>query len=446
MKDGQHNILLKKILFGTIVGLMFLPMIQQQLELIPEKPLEGSFDKNVLPPLSRETWMNGSFQSEMMTFSDENIGFRNFMVRLYNQYNYSFFREAKANGVVTGKEGYLFENDYIQSHLGQNLNLPEVVDERMMKLQMIKDTLKKLGVDLLVAFAPGKASFFEEFLPEKYYPLGLSEESPVMSSRKTNYQIYRDRLQGTDIPFIDLRQWFIEIKPTTPYPLFPKNGTHWSKYGVALAADTLVRHIENLLDQSLHQVEIKDVVLSTTMQGSDDDIERAMNLLFDLPDLQMAYPQIEIIRDSSNFSPCVLTIGDSFYFGLFPYWFEEKRFWYYNQEVHDQSGKAIKMVSEIDVRNAIEEKDVVMIMETEANLHYLGFGFLDRVYDAYYGENSIFRRWQTQEYARAILGDSTWSRDVREKAKSDQIPFHKAVQNDAQYMVWQYEQKRRTNP
>ena len=37
------------------------------------------------------------------------------------------------------------------------------------KLSELKDTFLKRGIDLIVLLAPGKASFFPEYLPDHYF-------------------------------------------------------------------------------------------------------------------------------------------------------------------------------------------------------------------------------------------------------------------------------------
>ena len=41
---------------------------------------------------------------------------------------------------------------------------------------------------------------------------------------------------------------FLNEKESLPYPLYSKNGTHWSYYGMCLAADTLIRFIEEKIE------------------------------------------------------------------------------------------------------------------------------------------------------------------------------------------------------
>ena len=112
------NINLKKGLFYFIIGLLLIPIIQQQTKLIRIGELKGAFTKFESHPLSLKTWLNGSYAKNQEKYLNQNFGFRNLFVRLYNQFQYTIFNEAKANGVIIGKDGYLYEENYILAHLG----------------------------------------------------------------------------------------------------------------------------------------------------------------------------------------------------------------------------------------------------------------------------------------------------------------------------------------
>ncbi len=71
---------------------------------------------------------------------------------------------------------------------------------------------------MILAF--GKDSFFEEYISEKY-----SQDE----RNTTNYEVYLDEMLRNEIHCLDLNRWFIEIKDTSKYLLFPKTGAHWSK-------------------------------------------------------------------------------------------------------------------------------------------------------------------------------------------------------------------------
>ena len=103
------TLILKKTLFVSIICLLFLPIIQQQVKLIKLVPLSGYFTPIEQSSFSLETWFEGEYQTNKQDYLNDKIGFRPLFIRLYNQVYYTFFNLARANGVIIGKENYLYE-------------------------------------------------------------------------------------------------------------------------------------------------------------------------------------------------------------------------------------------------------------------------------------------------------------------------------------------------
>ena len=124
------------------------------------------------------------------------------------------------------------------------------------------------------------------------------------------------------------------------------------------------------------------------MHQTDDDIEQGMNLLTDIPDLSMAYPSYKIVNPDSTNVKKVLTVADSYYWGMFNLGlsrdaFNNGEFWYYNEQIYPDSYESPLRVENINFKQKIEENDVIIIICTDANLHKFGFGFIDCLYEEY---------------------------------------------------------------
>ncbi|MCZ8286540.1 MAG: hypothetical protein O9353_13905, partial [Bacteroidia bacterium] len=151
--------------------MMFLPMIQEKLHLKKEYPLKGDIKLPENIEFDKEDWFSGYYQEEKEKYINSAFGFRNQFVKLNNQIAYSMFRKAKANGVIIGKETYLYEQSYINAYTGTDFLGKDSIDHTIGRLKFISDTLNKLGKQLLVVFAAGKASFYPEYIPDKYLPV-----------------------------------------------------------------------------------------------------------------------------------------------------------------------------------------------------------------------------------------------------------------------------------
>lgn len=193
------------------------------------------------------------------------------------------------------------------------------------------------------------------------------------------------------IKFLDLRKWFLQMKDTSKYPLFPKTGIHWSKYGEIIAADSIVRFIESEMKREMPKIVIDSIVLSDTTKYADDDIEQAMNLLINIKDLPMAYPKHHIEADHIDSMQKVLTIADSYYWEMFNWGmsklvFNKGQFWYYFKKIYPASFDSLQTVNDVDIIAELQKNDVIIILITDANMFDFAFGFVDKVYDLLFND------------------------------------------------------------
>jgi hypothetical protein len=382
MANSNRSANLKRGLFIFIILLLFIPLIQKELDLLPKEVLKGSYELAVQPEFNSNDWLSGEFQSQTQQYLNDNFGFRPLFVRAYNQMYYSFYSVSKANDIIVGKDNYLLGENYIKAHLGINYIGEKVIQDKVYKLKKIQDTLASRGIDLIVMLAPGKASFYPEYIPDKFYELAIDS---------TNYRTYKKEMVTNHINLLDFNKWFIAMKDTIEYPLFPRNGIHWSKYGQVIALDSLLSFLNVIrAPEYFPRLEIKSIEKSFKMRAQDQDIEDGMNLLFDIPDNEMAYATVNVTKNKINSNePKVLTIGDSYYWGILKLAhingiFKKSTFWYYNEQVYPHPDSIDVRVNDIDVQLEIEKNDVILLMATDANLYKFAFGCIDNVYDIYY--------------------------------------------------------------
>lgn len=380
MKKTPDHTYIKIVLFFSVIGMLFLPMTQQELKWIELEPLNGSYTTLEKPVLKPSNWLEGNYQSDLEKYLDQEVGFRNFFVRIYNQTYYSLFNQARANNVTVGKKNYLYDISYINAYLGRDFVGQDMIERKISKLQKISDTLKAQDIDIIIVFAPGKGSFYPEFIPDKFD-----------SHRKTltNHKAYVKELSKSTIHFLDLNQWFINQKATSPYPLFPKTGIHWSLYGEILAFDSLTKYVESIRDIHLPKFHIDRIETSFTVRDTDDDVEKGMNLLFDIKDLKMGYPVLSFQESDTDTKLKVITVADSYYWGVFGKGisgriFKDEQFWYYNKEIHAYTFSEPKLVKDVNIRTEVESKDVIILLFTDANLSNFDYGFINQLYDAYF--------------------------------------------------------------
>jgi hypothetical protein len=371
------------MLFIGLIGMLFIILLQGHFQLLEVEPLQGSYGMVDDPAISKASWFDGSYQEQEALYINQNFGFRSTFVRSYNQWYFSRYNQARANGVIIGKEDYLYEFNYIAAALGRDYIGEEAIADKVYKLNAVSKILHEKDIKIMVLLAPGKGSFYSEFIPDIYEPERLSI---------TNYDTYKKKLDEANIKVLDMHQWFMDMKGKTEYPLFPKTGIHWSKYGEVLVLDSLVKYINALdMDKRVATIIPGESAPSKRVLDTDDDIERGMNLLFDIPDLAMGYTPFETVVDSTQTPAKVLSVADSYYWGLHNWGvskhiFNDGQFWFYNEQIYpDVNGIPLK-VSEVDLKAEVEKNDVILLLSTDANLYRFAFGFIDQLYAAYFDE------------------------------------------------------------
>ena len=370
MRNKKFNI--KIILLFTLLSLLIFPYLQVQLNLFKLKPLKGAIKKPVKKEFNFDNWFSGIYQEEQEKYLNETFGFRSFFIRVNNQLAFNLFKEAKANSVIVGKNNYLFEKGYINAYYGNDFVGYDSINNRMQRLKYIQDTLTKLDKDIFLIFAPGKGSFYPEYIPQKY----------ASEKKTTNYEVHIELAQQLGIPYIDFKKYFVENKRTSPYPLFPQYGTHWSHYGMWLAADSIIRFIENIRNIEMPHL-FWDEVDMHQPQYSDYDIAGGMNILFKLKSFDMAYQRVQFQSDSGKIKPSVLVVADSFYWDMFELGiaksFTNSHYWYYNYNIYPEN----IIITQVNLKDEIAKHEVIIIMSAEANFKSLGWKFIEKVYDCY---------------------------------------------------------------
>lgn len=360
---------MKKAIFYVILIILLISPLVGVLKLIQEKPLSGAFEEDEIRKLDFFTWnrwFDERFQHAMENTASQNTGFRNTLIRLANQINFSFFRNVKTAKVIVGKDNYLFEEGYIIDYIGRNYCGEAYIKEQSLRIKRIQEALlKEYNIHLIVVFEPGKASIYPEKIGDEYHP-----EKKTVSNYETYSRIFREQR----ITHLDLNRYFKSIKDTSQYPLYPDYGVHWSTYGMYLAADTLLKFIQSETGCNLALSIWRGIEVTNKLKDVDFDIEKTMNLLFPMAHQNLAYPKIEFDTVGKD-RPNVLTIADSYFWSIFdnkiPHQvFANTDFWYYNATVYpDIWGENASYVKNLNQKEEILKQKVILVMITEMNLY-----------------------------------------------------------------------------
>ncbi len=357
-------------MLAFVLLVLFLPLLQGRLHFIHLYPLAGDEGPKKDTAFTLNNYFSGLYQHKLNERLASDFGFRSLLIKFNNQVNFSLFHKVNAQGVIAGKEEYLFETTYINAQLGKDFIGEDSINNRLKRLKLISDQLQALNKQLLLVIAPSKPSFYKEFLPDECQA----------GSSKNNYSFVSKGIKKHQLNCIDFSAYFNALKATSHYPLYPKHGNHWSTYGAYLATDSILKFIEWQRKIDLPDLSIKSLKMEQP-KNDDKDIEYGINLLFKLNSFDLAYPEIAIDTTGKT-KPNVLVIGDSFYWNLYHLGidrcFNHSQFWYYNQAVYPVTTKKQVMTNELDLNEEMKQYDVIILLATESNIHNLGWGFIEQ--------------------------------------------------------------------
>ncbi len=422
----------EKILVLLIVLVLVLPAIQKEYPLIIIKELDGDFILAEKPAFSWKDWYDGKYQTDFDKYLEGHIGFRNFLVRLTNQIDYGLYRDPHAEGVVVGKNDQLFESDYIRAYTGGDFIGETNIDKKIRMLKFIQQHLKKeINIDLILVFEPGKGSFYPEYIPDRYF---------LNAKPNTNYKCFVQKAKDYNVKYIDFNSFFLAIKGKTEYPLYAQYGTHWSIYGMSIAADSIIKYIEHIRKIDMPEAFIDSFQVETRSRRPDYDVGKTLNLMWQLNEKQsLAYPVYRFEKNQEKNKPMVLAVADSYYWNIFntripQNLFSNEDYWYFYSKVYPDTYSNPVFVGDLDLKEEIEKQDVILLMVTERFLYKFGWNFIEDAYSLY-GEASEYDK--VHKYKCDIWNYSEWFNSVIEKAEDRNLTLEEWLEVEAEYIYSQ---------
>ena len=320
------------ILFAILMVLLFLPMLQGHFHLIPLKPLNGVTLETEKPEFNLISYRSGDYAKQEEAYLGQHFGFREPVIRLYNQYLWSCYKKTYAHDVMAGKKGWLYTPESVRDYYGTEMHRwqhsPEAArqryDREVRYMNRVRDILKENDVELLAFFAPEKSFLYPEYLPDG--------EHDTTTFNACAYLWHR--LVETGFPCINMTPWFGQMKDTISYPLIPQTGAHWV-FPAVYAADSLFRFMGDLKGVELPKLKMGTLHESDN-HGADNDLERLLNLTLPIRKRHGYSPTAEVTvkSDTNSVKPKVLFIGNSFMWGFtnqvpMREVFSNVEFWYY---------------------------------------------------------------------------------------------------------------------
>ena len=342
-------------LFCLTALLLFAPLIQQNLKPFKFKKLSGYLVVAEKPKLTFDTYRSGDFQREAECYLKENFGFREPLIRMYNQWTYDFFKTTSNKDVAIEKDGWLYHTESILQYFGTmesrfELSNDDVRDNLAIQarcLYKVNAILKEYGIHLLTFTVPTKAYVYPEHL----------RRHPVGDTTFNAATFMDEQLKAYDVPHINMTPWFQQMQDTCHIDLFYSKDSHWGP-GAVIAMDSILRYMEQLGGQHLTHLQRGTPYPVTKLSVHETDLEDLLNLARPLKHEPLYEYPISYISDDDTQRPTVWFLGTSFYWRMtrrvnFDVLFNSRDFLYYtsifytNREQTHQPGESVDLLHEL---------------------------------------------------------------------------------------------------
>ncbi|MBR4392149.1 MAG: hypothetical protein IKT08_08620 [Bacteroidales bacterium] len=351
-----------KILCFVTMACFVLVFVQEKWRPFEPKPLAGVNFTTEFPAFTLENYTSGNLQRDLEQYSKENFGFREWAIRLYNQYSYSCFNKTYCHFIVPGKDGYLFYTEAFSEYYGiEPLHFYKTYDnarkwarKNVGMMNKLRYVLKEYGIEFLCFMAPDKAEIYSEYLP--YH------EPPTPDVIHTA-AYYDSLMTAIDFPHVEMTKWYQAMKDTASFPLFPKRDTHW-RYSAVFGYDSLFSYMDNLNHFGIPDIHVNKLIKLDTMYPEND--EQTLNLMFPIGNDSPKYrADITVDCGEGCRKPKVLFVGDSFIWDLETYmpWkeiLEDVEIWFYNKSAFVGFEKEKHPITEINRLRSILNADYVV--------------------------------------------------------------------------------------
>ncbi|MDO4340423.1 MAG: hypothetical protein Q4C91_20430 [Eubacteriales bacterium] len=279
-----------------IYGILFLGIcLCPSLGMLVTKQVESSENRELaaFPVLRGEDGINVEWLSEAGDYFQDHFAFRNELVTVNALLYGKLLGVSTAQGVIQGKNGWLYYKDSLSDYLGTDLLSERSLFNLAHTLSLVQQNLQSRGIKFLFTVAPNKNSLYGENMPY-YYSLKVTKNNnlarlvPVLEQERVAYADLYEVFQAED-----------EI-------LYHQRDSHWNNKGAALAGEVLLTALGK--EHASYQEETYEI--RSDFEGDLD------NMLYPLAvtpedeiyyDKQTTYAVVGEIEN--NFEPRIVTVN-----------------------------------------------------------------------------------------------------------------------------------------
>ena len=417
------------VLFGLLMVFLFLALFQKWTGLFPIRPLGGVIEPTPKPELTLENYRNMQYQRQLEAYISENFGLREPVIRTYNQYLWTTYHKTYCSYIEPGKKGWLYYKSAVSDYYGKELlghfktteDAITRAETELANMNKLRQVLKGYGIEFLAFIAPDKALVYPEYLPR--------HDADTTTPNMADY--FDRRMTETGFPHINMTSWFIAMRDTVPFPLFPKADSHW-EYTAIYGYDSLFRFMNTLGGPQFPTLHIgpPETYISDKVIGD----ESVLNLLFRVRGNNVKYKsEITVEADASQRKPRVLFVGDSFIWSIVNLpvreLLDEMEIWYYNNSAVIGFDKTKVDLKDINRLRHILKADYVVFYASGHQWWNATFDFARKTLKLFSEatEAEIEKSMKINEIER----NKNWSTALKIYASRQGLPLEQVLEQEA---------------
>lgn len=213
------------------------------------------------PKLIRDGAINTGITSEIESYLDDRIGFRNELISANAIMQYKVFdRMENGNRYRLGPDGefHIIENNMLKDYQHLNLFSEKKLGSYVNSFQTVKDYLEGRGCEFYYMQCWDKQSIYPE-----YFPTSVNQYGDISRTD----QLMTGLLNETDINVVPLKQVFIDNKPA--YEVYSKYGdpVHWTQRGAFIGYTELMNALNKDREDKFKVLTEDDFDITVTDQG-----------------------------------------------------------------------------------------------------------------------------------------------------------------------------------
>ncbi len=253
---------------ATFFAMLWAPALEERFELIHYRGLNENRLRTPRPTDFDQLYADGApFARRYEQYFNDTFGFRDLLVRIKNQVDYSLFREN--DKIIVGRDGFLFYKSVVdQEEVYTETAPPEAFDRMLQRLERLRTSLSSRGITLVLVPCPMNDTIYREMLPR----------NATRRPNPTGFDRYRAYLRKhPEFVTIDAEAMLRDLKKQ--FRVYHKTDFHWTDPAGARVGRVLV---DELAERSgigpLWSLPIETQI----RRDSDGGESSAMGLLFPL--------------------------------------------------------------------------------------------------------------------------------------------------------------------